>query len=422
MFSRHQAQAFLSKRIKHNHPPQNLAQLTDIDETREVDAESLGLTYTRVNKIWQAVEQLYQSGVHPGISFCLRYKGEVVLNRSIGYAQTSNDELNSMGSPMCINTPVCLFSASKAVMAMLVHKLAESGKINLLHPVAHYIPEFGVAGKDKITIYQMLSHRGGFHVVKDAAQLAQGLDREAILQAIYQTPCRSPEGREQAYHAVSTGFIVDELIRRVVGKDINRFLKTTFSSPMDMRYFQYGLPKKDRDQAAHNYITGMDNPRIVKKVLKNALGVSLEEATLLSNETQFMDSIIPSGNLYATAEEMSRFYQMLLDGGRYQDKTILTKATVDIATKEASSFKIDKGIYIPMRFSAGFMLGGNPIGLYGLNSGRAFGHLGFSNIFCWADPSREIAASLLTTGKPVLGKHVIALPRLLHAITSLSAS
>ena len=129
MFSRHQAQAFLSKRIKHNHPPQNLAQLTDIDETREVDAESLGLTYTRVNKIWQAVEQLYQSGVHPGISFCLRYKGEVVLNRSIGYAQTPNDELNSMGSPMCINTPVCLFSASKAVMAMLVHKLAESGKI-----------------------------------------------------------------------------------------------------------------------------------------------------------------------------------------------------------------------------------------------------------------------------------------------------
>ena len=158
------------------------------------------------------------------------------------------------------------------------------GALNLLHPVAHYIPEFGVAGKDKITIYQMLSHRSGFHVVKDASQLAQGLDREAILQAIYQTPCRSPEGREQAYHAVSTGFVVDELIRRVVGKDINRFLKTTFSNPMNMRYFQYGLPEKDRDQVAHNYITGMDNPRIVKKVLRAPLKIHISQYAVYKNQ------------------------------------------------------------------------------------------------------------------------------------------
>ena len=135
-----------------------------------------------------------------------------------------------------------------------------------------------------------------------------------------------------------------------------------------------------------------------------------------------MRAIVPSANLFATAEEVSRFYQMLLDDGMYshkgQAREIFEPISVHKATQEAAKMTLDKGLFLPMRFSAGFMLGAKPLGMYGLNTHKAFGHLGFSNIFCWADPERQLSVAILTTGKPILGNHVLALPKLMHAISS----
>ena len=70
-----------------------------------------------------------------------------------------------------------------------------------------------------------------------------------------------------------------------------------------------------------------------------------------------------------------------------------------------------------MRYSEGFMLGANPVGLYGPMTGQAFGHLGFMNILGWADPSRELSAGLLVTGKAILGGHLLALGQMLGSIS-----
>ena len=72
-----------------------------------------------------------------------------------------------------------------------------------------------------------------------------------------------------------------------------------------------------------------------------------------------------------------------------------------------------------MRYALGPMLGSNPVGLFGPMTGQAFGHLGFSNILCWADPERDISVSLLTTGKSVVGTHLPALANLLYQISTL---
>ena len=71
-----------------------------------------------------------------------------------------------------------------------------------------------------------------------------------------------------------------------------------------------------------------------------------------------------------------------------------------------------------MRYSAGFMLGGAPAGVYGRDTHYAYGHLGLANVLCWADPQRDISVAILNTGKPVLGTHLAALPRLLFGISS----
>lgn len=400
--------------------PDVLYGITDIDESSEINAQKVNFTHGEVNKIWNAVEDFYRTGMYPGLSFCLRRKGEIVLNRSIGFARGVNtDEGLAEPIPMTTTTPVCLYSASKAVMAMLVHKLAEEGHVDLLNPVSMYIPEFAQGGKKNLSIYQMLAHRGGFPMIDGNVPMEIMFDRQHVLDVIYKTESNSPEGRVQAYHAVTSGFIADELVRVTTGKTIQEYMKEKIADPMGMKHFTYGLSKKNQPKAALNYVTGIKNPKLVEGVLSKAFGVSIEKATELSNSADFMEAIVPSANLYATAEEVSRFYQMLINNGEYKGKQIFQPVTIQKAIREASGVRLDKGVFLPIRFSAGFMLGGKPLGMYGLNTHHAFGHIGFSNIFCWADPARDISVSILTTGKPIIGNHLVALPKLVHTISSL---
>lgn len=395
----------------------NIANVTEIDEASEVNPEQAGLQQSQANQIWSAVEALYRTGMHPGVSFCLRKQGQIIFNRALGYAKGAQESEGIVPVLMSTKTPVCQYSASKAVMAMTVHKLAEEGYVKLLDPVSRYIPEFGKNGKEDITIHQMLGHHGGFPSVDSSEGVGLLEDRDNILSLIYDVQAKSPEGREQAYHAISSGFVADELIRRTTGKTIAEYLKEKFSDPMGMENFTFGLRADQMDGAAKNYITGMRNGRLIESVLSKVFGVSIEEAIEATNAPEFMQAVVPSANLYANAEEMGRFYQMMLDGGQYQGQQILTPETIKTAVREMSGVKLDKSLYLPMRYSAGFMLGGKPVGMYGINTHQAYGHLGFANIFCWADPQRQISVALLTTGKPIVGNHILALPKLLHTIS-----
>lgn len=392
----------------------------DIDEENEVDAAEAGLTQADANRIWSLVEELYRTGMHPGVQFCLRHEGNIVFNRSLGYAKGAQADENIEPVLMSTKTPVCQYSASKAVMAIAAHKLAEESVINILNPVAYYIPEFGKNGKERITIHQMLGHHGGFPHVQGSDETGTFAARETILEQIYHTKPNSSEGREQAYHAISSGFVVDELIRRTTGKTIAEYLDEKFRKPMSMDYFSYGMAEDKQDLVAKNYVTGMKSGRLVEGVLSKVFGVSIDEAVAATNKPEFMNEIIPSANLYATAEEMGRFYQMLLDDGRYKEQQILQPETVARARKEMAGAKLDKSLFLPMRYSPAFMLGGKPVGMYGKDTHHAFGHLGFANIFCWADPQRDISVALVTTGKPIVGNHIIALPKLLHTISSIT--
>jgi CubicO group peptidase (beta-lactamase class C family) len=384
--------------------PEDLDTVTDIDRDSEVDPELADLDPESVETIWSACEDLYRSGVYPLLTICLRRRGQVVLNRSLGHA--------SQGKVATVRTPICLFSASKAVSAVLVHLLAEQGKINLLNPVSYYIPAFAAKGKGSITILQLLTHRGGIAMVPDDVELDLLFDHKAALEMICESAPTDHQGREQAYHTVTTGFIFNELIKLTTGLSAQQYLQRYISKPMDMRYFRFGLTKRDQAQAAVNYTTGLDSD-LINRALESVLGTHPDNAVKMTNDPRFFSGSIPS-----TAEEVSRFYQMLLNHGQWEGRKILDPLTVHRATRSQGKFVLDRSLMLPMRYSAGFMLGGSPIGIYGLDTEYAYGHLGYANIFSWADPQRDIAVSVMNTGKLVLGPHLKALPVLLDAISS----
>jgi len=389
--------------------PADLAAVTDIDKTLETDPELAGLDPGPVETVWAACEDLYRSGVYPLLSLCLRRRGEVVLNRSLGHARE--------GRVASVKTPICLFSASKAISAVLVHLLEEQGKVNLLNPVSYYIPAFAAKGKGSITLLQLLTHRGGIAGVPEDIEIDLLFDHDAALQMVCEAEPTDHQGGVQAYHAITTGFIFNELIKVTTGLNAQQYLQRYISKPLGMRYFRFGLNKRDQANVAINTTTGLDVAPI-NRALAGILGTHPGKAVEMSNDPRFYRAIIPSANLFATAEEVSRFYQMLLNHGQWQGEQILDPLTVHRATRSQGKFVLDKSLMLPMRYSAGFMLGGSPIGIYGRDTQYAYGHLGYANIICWSDPQRDIAVSLMNSGKAVLGPHLKALLVLLNTIST----
>jgi CubicO group peptidase (beta-lactamase class C family) len=389
--------------------PADLAPVTDIDTAAEIIPGPDSLAPASVGAIWEACENLYRSGVYPLLSLCLRHQGKIVLNRSLGHSRE--------GKVASINTPICLYSASKAITAVLMHLLAEQGEVNLLNPVSYYLPAFAAKGKGGITLLQLLTHRGGIAKVPESVELDSLYDHDAALRMICEAEPTDHQGRIQAYHALTTGFIFNEVIKLTTSLNAQQYLDRYIRNPMGMRYFRFGLTKRDQTSVAINTTTGL-NSAPVNRALAGILGTHPDKAVEMTNDPRFYRSVIPSANLFATAEEVSRFYQMLLNHGQWQGKQILDPLTVHRATRSRGKFVLDRSLMLPMRYSAGFMLGGSPVGIYGRNTPYAYGHLGYANIFCWADPQRDIAVSLMNTGKLAIGPHLKALPVMLETISA----
>ena len=377
--------------------PKRLSEISD--RGHEAPAAAAGLRDDQVTAIWRGMKGLYATGMSPGIALSLRRHGELFFDRTLGYAGLENR------NPLSIDTPVCLFSASKVVTAMLIHHLAEIGELDLSKPVCHYLPEYGCEGKERTTLMHLLTHRGGVPRVQGPVSPEDLFNPLRITELMQQAVPQNP-GRTQAYHAVTAGFVLGAVIERITGAPLNDLLDSVIRKPMGMKYFTFGLRGA---VPARNYTTGL-RLAPVDMFLKYAVGAALQDVVDTSNDPRFLDITLPAGNLFATAEEASRFFQMLLNGGSWNGKQIFRPDTVRRATSSiGKGSKIDRTLMIPLEYSPGFMLGARTLSLYGPGTPRAFGHLGFISIYCWADPQRDLSGALLTTGKGIIGPHLPAL-------------
>ena len=396
----------------------NLDRVTDIDDELEVDPGTVGVETGAVEAVWERVQALYRTGTHPGVQVTLRHRGEVLLQRSLGHSQGNgpHDRPDGPKVPMTTETPVCFFSASKAVTALLIHILAEDGLINLLDPVSYYCPEFARNGKKHITIHQILSHRGGIPGLPSDTPIDALWDEQHIWKLLCDARPIQVDGSKVAYHAITGGYVLGEVVRRVTGESIETLLDRRLRQPMGMRYFTYGINHDQLLDLAWNYATGPKLVFPVSWVVRRALGGDIDTVAEVSNDPRFQEAVIPAGNLCGTSEEMGRFFQMMLNGGTWNGQRICAESTVIRAIQAYGSMQLDRTMMIPMRFSAGFMLGADPVGMWGPNSGEAFGHVGLINKWCWADPARDISVSLVNTGIPIVGHHLPTLAGFVHQV------
>lgn len=394
---------YLPDPLRRSRTPDDIALVTDIGD--EEDPAAAGMTQKGIDDIWDGVVDVYRGGAHPAMGLCVRRNGHVVLHRSIGYAHGNGpkDKPDTPKVRATTATPFLLYSASKAVTAMVVHLLAQRGEFSMSDRIVDFIPEFGRHGKGDITIGHVLSHRAGVPLhPSEVVNLEAVQDRAVILEALCDAKPQSKAGSLQAYHALSGGAIMGEVVQRVTGSNIHDVLAREICEPLGFRWGNYGVAEEDLQAVATNYVTGFPVLPPVSTMLTRLLGTSVNKAVEMSNDPRFLTAVVPGGNVVMTADELSRFYELLRRGGELDGVRIFEPETIEKAVVKQSYQRVDFTLGFPIGYSYGFMLGGKRLSLFGTDSENAYGHLGYTNVVGYSDPSRGLAVGFVTSGKPVV--------------------
>jgi CubicO group peptidase (beta-lactamase class C family) len=410
---------FVGDPLRRIRVPRDLESVTTIGD--EDPPEAGGLEAVSVNAIWGAAVSLYRSGAHPAVQVCVRRNGAIVCDRAIGHARGNGprDREDADKVPATPGTPFCVYSTSKAITAFVIHMLIERGLVELEAPIADYIPGYDRHGKGKITIGHVLAHRAGVpNLPPDALDLENVGDRELLCEYLCDAKPFARPGRFLAYHAVSGGFILGEVAERVTGKPLRELLAEEILDPLGFRWTNYGVAPERLNEVALNYVTGPPATPPLSTLLTRALGMPFDRLVEASNDPRFLTGVVPAANTVTTANELSRFFEIMRRGGELDGVRVLKPETVSLALTEQSHLEFDFSLAFPTRFSYGLMLGARVLSLYGRNTQHAFGHLGFTNMLAWADPERGTSAAVLTNGKPTLYPELTRFFGLTQRITS----
>jgi CubicO group peptidase (beta-lactamase class C family) len=338
-------------------------------------ARSVGLDPNALERIGEIFERQLATELHPGAQLTVRRRGEVVFEAAGGTARP--------GEPRAVaaDTLFLVFSATKPLTAMAIHLLAERGALELESPVARYWPEFGCLGKETATLLHVLSHQGGFPLGPKWLTWDRWCDREAIAKAMVERRVRWEPGTDVGYHPLNFGWVLAEVVRRVDGRSLGRFVAEEIVAPLGLTDTWIGLPPEHDARVAHHrdmsgeyaFVADFNRPEVHAAEVGAAGGIT-------------------------TTRDLSRFYACLVAGGEIDGRRVFRPETVARATRVVIDGKRDRTLEVPMRWALGFHLGG-PVSAFGRRSSpEAFGHTGQGSTTAWAEPGLDLAIAYFTNG------------------------
>lgn len=359
------------------------------DELRE-----LGLDSRAIADLEAAFKSQLEDHRHPGAQLALYRNGKFALEMGGGIARRSPERA------VASETLFVLFSATKAWAAVVAHLLIERGKLDLQAKVADYWPEFAKHGKGDVTIYHVLSHRGGYPVSTTNLDLGE---KRSSACAIEETTLSWKPGEANGYHAFNFGETIAELGRRVDGREIKAFLLEEVFAKMGIVESYLGLPADQPElEARVAYVYQMEARTPGSQFrFGDQSEPPVPEWKFVWNRPETHQMVLASGGGIAGARDLARFYGMLANGGEMDGVRVLKPETIQMATRRSnSSGEIDRIMRVPMAWALGFQLGGDSrVPIFGKTSSpHAFGHAGAGCTVGWADPDRGLGFAYLTNG------------------------
>ena len=160
-----------------------------------------------------------------GASVCVTVDGETVVDLWGGVAEPAS------GRAWGADTIGHVWSATKGATALCAHMLAARGQLDLNAPVAHYWPEFAKNGKDGILVRHLLNHQAGLPAVRDPLPPGCFYDWQLMVDALAREEPFWKPGTRNGYHALTFGFLVGEVVRRVSGRTLGEYFRAEVAGP-----------------------------------------------------------------------------------------------------------------------------------------------------------------------------------------------
>ncbi len=347
----------------------------------------------------QAFEQQFAEGQHIGAGVAVYHHGKLVADLWGGLADEDK------ATPWTRDTMAVCYSTTKGLTATCLHILADRGLVQYDDLVTKYWPEFGANGKEGIKVYHLLTHQAGLAPVPEGLVLRDLLDWERVTSALAAAAPAWEPGAETGYHALTFGYLVGEVVRRVDGRSLGTFLRDEVVQRLKIADMYIGAPEsvepriaplKQRfvitpEMAARAQSSGAMGPT---SLAARALGSVLGDLNGLLNSPEGHAAEIPAVSGVMTARDLARMYACLANGGELDGTRIMGDATIRRATTVQTS-RPDKVIMnVEIAWSLGYMNGG----LAGWPQGprpTAFGHIGFGGSVGFADPEIGMSFGLV---------------------------
>ena len=345
-----------------------------------------------------------------GAAVCVYHRGEKVVD---AWGGTRDDA----GSPWQEDTLSLSFSTTKGVASTLLHVHADRGLIDYDAPVARYWPEFAEAGKQALTVRQLLCHEGGLYAIRDMVEHAsEMLDWRQMTARLAAAPPRHAPGAAHGYHGLTYGWLVGELVRRVAGdKPFAELIESELARPLGLDGLYCGVPADQMHRCAQLMAKGMTGPidsrrRSTQRTFEAAerwgrrlarVGIRYDPTETLAalvprgmedldfNSDELRAASIPAANGMFTARSLARLYACLAQGGELDGVRLLSADTLRKATEEQNR---GAGRVIPI--SMRWRLGYHRAFAVRARVPAGFGHFGFGGSGGWADPHRQLAVAL----------------------------
>jgi CubicO group peptidase (beta-lactamase class C family) len=322
------------------------------------------------------------SGEELGATFSVVQAGETIIDLYGGVRDEAKTQ--ALGPDDLFN----VWSTTKGLCALCLAIAVDRGLIDYGAPVSQYWPEFGVEGKESITVETLLSHRGGITGAYTPATLDDFKDNRAIAARLAaQVPLYEP-GSASAYNANIFGLWVNELLLRTDGRSVAQFFHEEVALPLGVDVW-ISLPSEHHHRraqmaapwAAMAAMTPLPTDPVVLASMSNP-----RTNPLVCNENYWMMRGNGSADGSANARGLARVYGALARGGEIDGVRLISAEGLANATRERHGGK-DIVFTIYTRWAAGFLL--NNRGMYGANA-TAFGHTGLGGSFAFADPETGI--------------------------------
>ncbi len=345
----------------------------------------------KFRKVREVFEENFTQRDEVGAAVAIYLDGKSVVDLWGGFADKARTR------PWTRDTIVNVYSTTKGLTAICAHRLVDQGRLDLEAPVSQYWPEFAQAGKGRLPVKYLLSHRAGLPAVRRPLAPEALFEWDTMCSALAaQEPWWEP-GKHHGYHAITYGWLVGEVIRRISGKSPGTYFRDEIARPLGLDCHIGLAPGHD------GRVAGMinspppppDAPNIFAEVLNNPESIQAKAfanpPTMMRpgvvNSREWRAAELPAANGHTTARALARLYGALARGGELDGVRVLKPSSISRCWEE-QSYGRDEVLTISTRFSNGFMMSqpGEELG----PSPRAFGHPGAGGSLGYADPDNKI--------------------------------